>query len=124
VTSKNTNLYAYLKFALDHAQKTGTWVVVVCPEGEFADECRSLISGLFPEGSKFGGRTLRMPSGAKLSITTANDEVFVPEDIPFTTLFVGWSTSGQRSDTKGLSAWRARASQTLDVMAQTNVVSA
>jgi hypothetical protein len=65
-----------------------------------------------------------MASGAKLSVTTANDEVFVPEGTPFTTLFVGWSTSAHKSDTKGLSAWRSRSTQSLDLIAQTNVASA
>ncbi|MDB4278262.1 hypothetical protein N9917_01530 [Deltaproteobacteria bacterium] len=123
MTSKHSNLYSYLKFALDHASMNSSWVVVVCPPGIIVDECRSLLAGLLPSDAKFGGRTILLNSGAKLSLTSSQDALFVPEGTPFTTLFLGWSTSNRKADAQGVTRWRKAATQNLDMMAQTNMAS-
>lgn len=113
----HTNLYSYLKLALDRAQDTKGWFVLILPNDmELQDRCRSIIAGILPATAKFGGRTAVLPGGGRVSVTRATDPVFIEEGTPFTTMFVGWSNNPSREDSRGMAAWRDRCSDSIDLL--------
>jgi len=120
VKTKNANLYSYMKLALDRARSTGIWMVLVCPSDEsFLADARSVLAGLLPSGSKFGGRTAIFPGGGRLTVISAASPVFIPEGTDFTTLFIGWDKDSDKKDHQGMMVWRDRSAQTLDLMTKT-----
>lgn len=113
VAAKHSLNIANLRTAIDQAAKSGGWVVVVYPDAETGARARRVLPAMLPEGSSAGGRTALMPGGGKLSVVSAEDEVFDP-GTPVTAMFFGWDVATDRQY-RGMAAWRSRASVIIGV---------
>jgi len=90
-------------YAREHVKMTRTWLVILVPEDKIR-EARETFSAL-ANGYAFGGRTIRLTGGGRLSLVSASNEVFVPKDTPFDIMLLGWGGSTEK-DTQELARWR------------------
>lgn len=108
-----TGLLGALLYALRTAEELSKWVVLVCPPGDREKECRHHLAGVVPDNVKFSGRTAMVPGGGRVSVVSSAVEPFVPENEPFSVLFLGWD--GSTRDPDGMRRWRLRAKEVLSL---------
>lgn len=90
--------YLHFAFALQqvlkHAMDSGEWVVIICPEPKVALSCSRNLAAAIPPEARFSGRTALLPGKGRISVVSAQDDIFSPLDNePFTTAFLGWDTN-------------------------------
>ena len=73
---------------VNHARKTGEWVVIVCSGIDSYLVFSRILSAVIPQDSKFSGRTALMDQG-RVSVALLTEDVFIPSDTPFAVAFVG-----------------------------------
>lgn len=95
---------------VQEAQLNQSWVVLVCPNDKTALHARMLLSAAVHPSSKCAGRTVILPEGGLISVTTADKPCFVPDSQPFSVLFLAWG-QGSGVETK---KWRAKAREVLE----------
>jgi len=100
--TEKSGLLGGILFAQQHAAKWGTWVVIVTPD-DSASVAREHLAAL-AEGSPFSGRTLQAGNG-RVSLSTAAQEVFIPDDTSFEVLFLGWGAEDFKEAGK-MERWR------------------
>lgn len=99
-------MIADLMYARSIANTRPTWVVVVVPPESIEDAQTALAA--VANGHPFGGRTLALPSGGKLSLAQALDDVFVPADTTFHVMFSGWGNA-KTTNSEEMAKWRTAA---------------
>jgi hypothetical protein len=108
-----SGLLRSLQEAFTLAQANREWVVVVFPEGSgYHTAFTQGGAGMFPEGSTFLGRTVVLPKGGRVSVTVASAEVFIPQGIKFSLMFVGWGDDVSTEHRK-MAAWRQQATRVI-----------
>jgi len=97
-------------FARDFALARTAWIVVVVPPEAYEEAKAALVAvaGSHP----FGGRTLVLPDGGRVSAVRSSDEVFIPSDQPFHTLFAGWGAT-KATQAQEMVRWRTAARSTV-----------
>jgi len=90
----------HLTRALKHVKRTHSWLVIIVPKA-LLEEALPVFMGL-TNGYSFGGRTIILPCGGKLSLVSTPSPDFIPKDIPFDIML--W---GVEHDTEELNRWRA-----------------
>lgn len=95
---------------LRESAASGKWVVLVTHNRDVAVEVRRFLAGASPSTARFSGRTILLDNGGKVSVTSIADTVFVPNDEPFSVMFVGWGKA-QGVDT---TVWRQKAAEVLN----------
>ncbi len=91
-------------FARDFATTRQAWLVVVLPPE--AMEAGTIALVATAKGDPFGGRTLALPQGGKVSIACAAEPVF-PKGKEFHVMFAGWG--GKATQAKEMVRWRTAA---------------
>jgi len=100
-----------LIFARHYAAERGSWLVVVTPP-EKHSEAQGLFAGAVVDGAAFGGRTLSLDNGSKLSLVAAPDPIFVPPGTAFDVMFIGWGGSNV-TGAEEMTKWRKAAQSTV-----------
>lgn len=103
-------MIADIIYARDFAAQFKKWVIIVVPP-EKLSEALTHLSGI-ANGHPFGGRTVSLTGGGKVSVAQAADTVFTSE--PFESMFLGWGESSNQS--QELTRWRT-ASRSVQVRA-------
>ena len=98
------NLLADLNRAIQHVQNHGGWTVLLTPSHGVALAASCMMSAMIPADASFSGRTARFTNGW-ISVASADQEPFIPEDEPFWMRFLGWANSDA---TTGVQAWQSR----------------
>ena len=108
-----TGILGGMLFARDHASRWNKWIVVVTPEGEVASRARQHFAAV-ANGSPFSGRTfLAGDKGGRVSLTSAEIDVFVPDATDFSVLFLGWG--GTTKEVGSMVEWRTAAAEELSL---------
>jgi|APSaa5957512535_1039671.scaffolds.fasta_scaffold484550_1 hypothetical protein len=109
------NLYRSIQVAKDYADITSGWVVLVTPSSEIAlKECEAVFMGVVEPQDYLSGRTIKLPSGGKLSMANCVESVFVPPKTPFAISFLNWGLAS-RQCIEASAKWRASADDVIDV---------
>jgi len=103
-----TSVMAETHKIVARAATLGEWIVIVCPDFAIAKVCNHAVACSLPPGAAYSGRTARIGAG-KVSVVTARDEVFVPDNEPYSVAYIGWKVK----DPGGLSKWQSRASHVI-----------
>jgi len=88
--------------------RSGEWVIIVCPNQFLTAEIGRLVSVMVPKNAVTGGRTFLFTNQGRLSIVTADDDIFIQDGAPFAVAFIGWTL---KDDGKGMTKWTAKASR-------------
>jgi len=110
VSAEHSLLTLHLLLAIDYANRTHEWVVLVCNDVAQAQAVHSIVAGAVPPGSEGVGRTFLFPNRGRVSVAVMSEPLFVPPGVPFTVLFQGIPTA---KDVAGMNNWRNRASRIL-----------
>lgn len=89
----DVTILAELNEALHCAMKTGSWVVVVCPNQRVAEVALQTLATITPADATDSGRTLLLRGGGRVSVVAASAPVFVPGSQPFILTLAGWCGS-------------------------------
>lgn len=103
-----TSVMAETQKVVARAATLGGWVVIVCPDSVVAKACNQAVACSLSPGAAYSGRTARVGAG-KVSVATVNDDVFVPDNEPYSVAYIGWKVK----DPVGVSKWQSRASQVI-----------
>ena len=102
---------AELQQVLDHAVRTGSWVVIVTPrEAGCLEELRTLGLAYYPEGSRHVGRTALLPNDGRLTLTSLDSEILSEG---FDLVFLGFDTTLKDKEVVLRNQWRDRARSVL-----------
>ena len=111
-----------MEFAADYADKTGSWVVIVCPpDSDIETNCRKAFMGTVRPDSTLSGRTAVFPNGGRLSLTACDEDVFIPDDHSFSVSFIGWSyprgkkARAYKDQMQHMGKWREAAARVLNL---------
>jgi len=108
-------LYRSVQMAKDYADITSGWVVLVTPSSEIAlKECETVFMGVVGPQDYLSGRTIKLPSGGKLSLANCVESVFVPPKTPFAITFLNWGLAS-RQCVEASAKWRDSAVDVIDV---------
>lgn len=118
VSAENAILLDGVRFALEHAVRNREWVVVVCPSKAMASQLQRMAMGALPKGSNHGGRTSQLPGEGRFSVAAATTTRFLPEDTPFTVMFLGWSEATDQQ-LEGMRYWKGQATKIAEGTAST-----
>jgi len=103
-------MIADFMYACDFARSRKAWLVVVVPPESYKAAQKALVAAA--NGHPFGGRTLALPDGGKVSLAQALDTVFVPAGQPFSVMFAGWGST-KSTQAKEMARWRTAAQGTV-----------
>jgi len=106
--AKTSRFRHAVEHGLSHARASKCWVVLVCPTSGAAASCRRTLVGLTLPADSFGGRTVALDGGGRVSVVDV-DSSFRPE-VPFRVQFIGWKTT---HPIRKMTAWRETAETTL-----------
>jgi len=96
--------------AVKRAATTGEWVVLVCPDAEARKNAGKMLAASVEAPAKFSGRTAVLPSGGRISVASAAEDVFIPDKTPYVVGFAGWTTA---HDIKEQRRWQDKAATSL-----------
>ena len=100
-----TSLVIDTQKVVQRIRETGEWVVILCPDHVITRACCTALSCALPAGTAFSGRTARLAKG-RVSVVCASEDVFVPLDEPFVTIYIGWKA---KDNPGGMDKWQSRA---------------
>lgn len=102
-----------LQRAVILARTNKEWVVVVCPNKSEAITFFDVYAGvMFPRGSTYSGRTALLDGGGRLSVVSSEEDSFIPSDVPYAVMFLGWEDD-LAADNRKMQLWRDRATRVL-----------
>lgn len=81
-----------IQSALDHANGSQDWVLLVCPNADITQSILSLIASVIPAGTRFSGRTLVTASGGRMSVVKLGDDLPGPDTQKFIVGMLGWGS--------------------------------
>ena len=99
------------KYVVQQADIAGRWVILLCPrDGEIYEECRKAVISVLPGGSLVAGRTVKLPSGGRVSVVSTDVEPFnVPEGFEVHLSFVNFSQmKSSKKSREVMEMWRDR----------------
>jgi hypothetical protein len=96
--------------AVKRAERTGEWVVIVCPDAEAKKNAGRMLAASVDAGAKFSGRTAVLANGGRISVACAKDAVFVPDKTPYVVGFAGWTSA---HDIKEQRTWQDKSAASL-----------
>jgi len=106
-------MIADLIYAREVCTRKKQWVVAVIPP-EVVKDAQVAMAAVAGDHA-FGGRTIVFPEGGRLSLVLASDPLFIPEDSPFSVMFLGWGGDRKAATTaKEMTRWRNAASKVLN----------
>jgi len=85
-----------------YAQDTHEWVVIIVPNDESARGLQKALTVAAPPGATLGGRTLLLPSGGRLTVSTHLHEVAAPG---YLVMPLGFDVKMDPKDEIALHAW-------------------
>ena len=106
-TSPSPHRYA-VEHGLSYARGTQRWVVLVCPNSTVLASCQRVLAGLLSSSESFGGRTMILEGGGRLSLVAA-DNPWRP-NVPFRVQFVGWKAT---HPVRKMQVWQETAEMTI-----------
>lgn len=98
-----------LSHGIRHVEKSGNWLVIVCPDDLFEVLQAVLIVTLPPE-TELLGRTAALSNGIFVSLVPASTPIFLPKGTPFSLLLVGWGEV-PKVNLGDMSRWKAAAQE-------------
>ncbi len=101
-------MIADITYAHDYALRKKLWVVIVVPPEVHLEAQNALIA--VANGHPFGGRTVSLGGGAKVSLVQATDPVFA--EGRFEVMFAGWG--GKATKAGELGRWQKAARRTVN----------
>lgn len=96
---------------LDHVRETGEWVVaVVADTGDLSTALQKVLTAIRPADAELGGRTLLLPEGGRLTVTSGSHLV---SGEGFQVMFLGYDGRLTPRDEIALHGWRQKATATI-----------
>ena len=96
---------------LAHVRETGEWVVVVVTDaGDLSTALQKALTAIRPADAEVGGRTLLLPEGGRLTVTSGSHLV---SGEGFQVMFLGYDWRLTPRDEIALHGWRQKASATI-----------
>jgi hypothetical protein len=100
-----------LSALLDHIRETGEWVVVaVADVGGLPVALQKALTAIRPPDAEVGGRTLLLPEGGRLTVTSGSHLV---TGEGFQVMFLGYDGHLTPRDEIALHSWRQKADATI-----------
>jgi len=100
-------------YVVTQADIKGRWVVLLCPrENGIFEECRKAVVSVLPGASLVAGRTVKLPSGGRITVMSTEEEPFdISQDFEVFLSFINFAE--MKSDKRSravMERWRDRAS--------------
>lgn len=102
-----SNHIPVLQAAVEHAQKTKDWIVVVTPGNKTEKSVQAALTAIRPSNASMGGRTLLCSEGGRVTVTGGDAGV---QGDGYYVMFLGFDSELTPRDQIMLHSWRQNAS--------------